>query len=136
MKFRKLQLKDEKDLLQLLPQLTNRQIILNAKELIRNKNCHSIVIEHEKKVIGFGQIYVCPTPVEGYFGIIENIIVDKSFRKMGLGKKIMEKLIEIGKKNGAKKIDLTSNPSRIEARNLYESLGFQLRNTGIFRLKL
>src|SRR3989339_365803 len=119
MKFRKLQLKDEKDLLQLLPQLTNRQIILNAKE-----------------VIGFGQIYVCPTPVEGYFGIIENIIVDKSFRKMGLGKKIMEKLIEIGKKNGAKKIDLTSNPSRIEARNLYESLGFQLRNTGIFRLKL
>lgn len=136
MKFRKPQKKDKIELLELFKQLTNKKINLNINVLIRNKNCNCLVIEHNKKIIGFGSLCTYLAPTSGYIGVIEDIIVDENFRGQKLGKKLMEKLIETGKKKGVKKINLTSNPSRIAARKLYLSLGFKLRDTGVFRLKL
>ena len=133
MKFRKLQQKDEVQLSELFKQLTKKKITFNAKSLIQNKSYHCLVLEHKNQVIGFGALYVYQDPLGGFIGIIESVVVDEDFRGRKLGKKLMEKLIKIGKEKKVKKINLTSNLKRVIARNLYRSLGFI--DTG-FSLKL
>lgn len=71
-----------------------------------------------------------------YCGTIEDIVVDKAYRRQGLGKKIMNELIKKGGILGMKFIDLTSNPKRLEANSLYWSIGFQKRDTNVYRLYL
>ncbi len=48
----------------------------------------------------------------------------------------MEDLIDIAKQEKIKVLNLTSNPKRVPARKLYESLGFELSETGVFWIKL
>jgi len=65
---------------------------------------------------------------------IEDVVVDGTCRSRGLGKALMRRgLDEAVHTHGCIMVDLTSNPSRIEARTLYQSLGFELRDTGVFR---
>jgi len=40
------------------------------------------------------------------------------------------------RENGAKSVDLTSKPSRIAANKLYRDLGFELRETNVYRYKI
>jgi ribosomal protein S18 acetylase RimI-like enzyme len=75
-------------------------------------------------------------PCRGYIGKIEDMIIDEKYRGQGLGRMLMEELIKIAKKKKAKKINLTSRSQRVEARKLYESLGFELIDTGVFKLDL
>ena len=104
--------------------------------MIRDRNCHCLVIEHDKKIIGFGSIIIFLTPVHGHKGRIEDIIIHKDHRRQGLGKKLVQELIKIAKDKKIKSIHLTSSPKRVEARNLYKILGFEQHDTGVFVLNL
>jgi len=140
-KFRPLKKEDHEDLIVLLSQLVQDPSKfdfekLDIDRLIESPHCHCIVIEHEKKAIGFGALSVFLTPTYGYKGKIEDIIIHEKHRGKGLGKKLMQKLLKIAKDNKIKNIHLTSNPKRIPARKLYESLGFKQKDTGIFVLDI
>jgi L-amino acid N-acyltransferase YncA len=56
------------------------------------------------------------------------IIVKSGFRHMGIGAKLMERLISEGKKQGLKIITLQVNETNLPAISLYRKLGF--RETG------
>lgn len=135
-KFRELKQEDEAHVLELMRQLTKAEINFDIQTAIADDKCHCLVVEYENRVIGFGALIVHLVPVRGYVGKIEDIVIHEEFRGKGLGRKLMQELLSIGKKKNLKLIDLTSNPSRIPARKLYESLGFELRDTGVFRLSL
>ncbi|KAF8944526.1 hypothetical protein BGZ47_004120 [Haplosporangium gracile] len=65
---------------------------------------------------------------------IEDVVVDGTCRGRGLGKGLMRRALdEAVNTHGCVMVDLTSNPNRIEARMLYQSLEFELRDTGVFR---
>ncbi|KAH7047247.1 hypothetical protein BKA57DRAFT_465425 [Linnemannia elongata] len=65
---------------------------------------------------------------------IEDVVVDGSCRGRGLGKGLMRRALdEAVHTHSCVMVDLTSNPNRVEARTLYQSLGFELRDTGVFR---
>ncbi|KAF9543116.1 hypothetical protein EC957_001261 [Mortierella hygrophila] len=65
---------------------------------------------------------------------IEDVVVDDRCRGRGLGKGLMRRALdEAVNTHNCVMVDLTSNPNRIEARTLYQSLGFELRDTGVFR---
>ena len=66
---------------------------------------------------------------------IEDVVVSESSRGKGIGKSLTNKAIEVSAKLGAKTIDLTSRPSREAANSLYKKLGFQERQTNIYRYK-
>ena len=132
--LRSLQKNDEAALKELLQQLTNNEIKLDIHSCLNENNLSCIIIEDNGQVIGFGSIAFFLVPTKGYIGTIQDIVVDKLYRGKGFGRKIMNSLIDIAKNKGINIVELTSNPKRFEARTLYESLGFTLRETGVFRL--
>jgi ribosomal protein S18 acetylase RimI-like enzyme len=67
---------------------------------------------------------------------IEDVVVDERVRRQGIGRKLTEAAIAWAKEIGADTIDLTSRPEREEAHGLYTSLGFEIRDTGTYRLDL
>lgn len=107
---------------------------LDLSPLVDDPNCHCLVAEDGGKVIGFGSLSVYLTPVYGYKGKIEDMVVDKNYRGQGLGRKLLESLINIAKEKNIKSLYLTSNPARQTAIRLYESAGFEKKDTGIYYL--
>ena len=135
-KFRDLKEEDAQEISELFKQLTDDANELSSTDLIDDPGCHCRVIEHNGKVIGFGCLIIHQVPTKGKVARVEDVVVHIDHRGKGLGKSLMKELVQIARGKGVKHIDLTSNPSRVPARKLYESLGFKLRDTGAFRMKL
>lgn len=57
-------------------------------------------------------------------GYIANVAVKERFRRRGIARTLMEKVIETAKENGLSFVSLEVRESNIPARNLYEALGF------------
>ena len=74
--------------------------------------------------------------ISGHKGMIEDVIVDENQRGKGIGRKLMQKLLAEGKKQNLDEILLFSGHHRLPAINLYKSLGFQLKESGLYRLKM
>lgn len=71
-----------------------------------------------------------------FVGHIDDVVVHENFRGKGLGKMLTDAMIKKGKELGMRHIELTSNPKRLAAINLYQKAGFKKRETNVFRLKL
>lgn len=91
--------------------------------------------DDHKKLIGILSVALFPIP-SGMRCWIEDVVVDQSHRGKGLGKKLMNQAIEYAKANGAEYVELTSRPSRIEANEMYRSMGFEKRETNVYRMKV
>jgi ribosomal protein S18 acetylase RimI-like enzyme len=78
-------------------------------------------------------IYRVPT---GLRSIVEDVIVDESTRRQGIGEALMRSAIELAREAGADGVSLTSNPQREAANQLYQSMGFALRKTNTYFYKL
>ena len=79
------------------------------KEFISQKNIYSIVAVLENEVVGFGSIFFFQRVRGGKQGIIEDLIVSRNFRNLGIGSKILEELISEAKLQKCFKICLESN---------------------------
>ena len=75
--------------------------------------------------------YLCPTGRKAW---IEDVVVDSAFRGKGLGKHLVNNIIDVVNKQGNTTLMLTSRPSRIEANHLYQSLGFEKRQTNVYKM--
>lgn len=74
--------------------------------------------------------------ISGHRGMVEDVVVDTAHRGKGIGRKLMEKLLEEAKHRNLDGVLLFSGHHRTAAINLYKSLGFTLRDSGIYNLKL
>ena len=75
-------------------------------------------------------VFGIPTGTKAW---VEDVVVDDGARGKGVGKSLMRHAMEQAKKLGAKTVDLTSRPSREAANKLYQSLGFETRETNVYR---
>lgn len=66
---------------------------------------------------------------------IEDVVVDETARGRGVGEKLNRRALEIAAQAGATSVDLTSRPSREAANRLYQRMGFELRETNVYRYK-
>ena len=64
---------------------------------------------------------------------IEDVVVDGSARGAGVGEALTLAALERAADAGARTVDLTSRPSREAANRLYTRLGFELRETNVYR---
>ena len=64
---------------------------------------------------------------------IEDVVVDEGARGRGVGEALNRRALELAREAGARTVDLTSRPSREAANRLYRRLGFEPRETNIYR---
>ena len=76
-------------------------------------------------------IYQSPTGRKAW---IEDVVVDQNYRGKGYGKVMIEKVIEQCRNRGNVTQMLTSCPSRVAANQLYKSLGFETRETNVYKM--
>jgi ribosomal protein S18 acetylase RimI-like enzyme len=74
-----------------------------------------------------------PTGVRAW---IEDVVVDDSARGHGVGDQLNRFALQVARDKGAKTVDLTSRPSREAANRLYQRIGFQPRDTNVYRYDL
>lgn len=90
------------------------------KSEIENPNSKYIVAKENNDVLGFAGFIILPDDVE-----ITNIVVKKSMRKKGIGKLLLEKLIEMAKETEKDNISLEVNEKNSIAIDLYLKYGFK-----------
>lgn len=90
------------------------------KEVNENKLARYIVASIDGKVIGYGGIWLIVD--EGH---ITNIAVHPSFRGLGIGKLLVEGLIEVCKNRGISRMTLEVRKSNKIAQSLYKKYGFR-----------
>ena len=95
----------------------------------------SLVAKEGKKVWGMLSLVLFPIPT-GTKAWVEDVVVDSSARGKGIGKALMNHALKKVREKRGKSIDLTSRPSRETANKLYQSLGYQKRETNVYRLSL
>ena len=78
-------------------------------------------------------LFTLPTGVRAW---IEDVVVDESARGMGAAKALVQRALELAHGAGATTVDLTSRPSRVAANQLYLAMGFEARETNVFRFSL
>ncbi len=107
-------------------------------ELVRDKIADYIdqyVAVENGKVIGYFVTTKILNVIRGYYYyLIDYVCVDKDNQGKGIGKVMMNFIIERAKTEGIRYIQLTSSDKRIFARKLYTSVGFVKYDTNIFRL--
>lgn len=67
---------------------------------------------------------------------IEDVVVDDDVRGLGIGSALVREALTRAASAGARSVDLTSRPSRREANRLYVRLGFEQRETNVYRFSL
>ena len=67
---------------------------------------------------------------------IEDVVVDEKYRGFGIGRALNQEALKRAEAAGARSVDLTSSPRREAANQLYLSLGFERRNTNVYRYSL
>ena len=76
--------------------------------------------------------YRIPTGLKAW---IEDVVVDEAGRGRGLGRLLSEAALAEARRRGSKDVSLTSRPSREAANRLYQRLGFEARETNLYRYR-
>ena len=66
---------------------------------------------------------------------IEDVVVDESARGKGVGLELNRAALEMAGAMGATGTDLTSRPSRAAANRLYQKMGFERRDSNVYRYR-
>lgn len=88
-------------------------------DLMKDSNSEYIVLEADGYVAG-----AAGYTFNGFEGYINNVVIDEKFRGRGLGKVLMEGLLNIGREKGVTEFTLEVRVGNLPANRLYESLGF------------
>ncbi|MGA8297113.1 MAG: GNAT family N-acetyltransferase [Acidimicrobiales bacterium] len=67
---------------------------------------------------------------------IEDVVVEPAVRQRGVATALVDEALRLAQRNGCRTVDLTSRPSRVDANRLYERLGFERRETNVYRKHL
>ncbi len=121
---------------QLLPQLSSSAVIPSRAELQEIADNDSFFIARDPesggRIVGSLTLvtFRIPTGVRSW---IEDVVVDTAMRGKGIGEALTRAALQRAAELGAKTVDLTSRPSREAANRLYQRVGFELRQTNLYR---
>lgn len=126
-------LTDVKDLDQLMHELSSTSYCNEAKldAIVADENSHAYVIREDGHIVAAGTLCVIHT-LEFTNACIESVVVSSSQRGKGLGRLLVEHIINEAKRMNVHSIHLTSNPKRVVANNLYQRMGFVKYETNCY----
>jgi ribosomal protein S18 acetylase RimI-like enzyme len=109
----------------------------SVKKAIERPGNHFIVAREiiNNKIVGMLTVIIFDI-FSGKKGSLEDLVVDENHRGKGIATKLMNYAVDFARKEGLARLDFTSNPKRVEANNLYQHLGFEKRDTNVYRINL
>jgi len=122
----------------LLPQLSSDPPTLtigDVERILHSDSASLFVAKEGSRIVGMLTLITFRIPT-GRRAWIEDVVVDAEARGEGLGRRLTEAAIDEARRRGARTIDLTSRPSREAANALYQKMGFEPRETNVYRLSL
>jgi ribosomal protein S18 acetylase RimI-like enzyme len=78
-------------------------------------------------------LFRIPTGIRAW---IEDVIADPAASGQGIGRLLNRAALDEARRRGARNVDLTSRPSREAANHIYRAMGFQPRETNVYRYDL
>ena len=103
--------------------------------VLRDCNCHLYVIQDGEHIVGCATLCIFHSPT-GTKASIEDVVVSSAYRGQHLGKQLMEYVLEQAKAFAPIELHLTSNPMRVAANKLYQSIGFQKKETNCYQMTI
>lgn len=122
----------------LIPQLVNDRPAPTKEQLesvVSSDNSLVFIARQAGRIIGTFSMVVYRIPT-GIKASVEDVVADSSVRGKGVGEAMLRYAAKCAADMGISKLDLTSKPSRIAANALYRKIGFELRETNVYRLEI
>jgi len=131
-KIRKIQNGDLDFVYKSICELENEVLDFQVFEMIFNENISNpknlyLIAENENEGLGFisfhtqNLLHHC-----GLVGEIQEFFIHQKFRGQGVGRLLINEILDFAEKNNLKSIEVTTNKKRVENVAIYENLGFRL----------
>ena len=119
----------------LLPQLSSSAPNCtkdDLEQIVRTPSTTLLVAKSEDTLSGMLTLVIFRIPT-GMRAIIEDVVVDEHYRGQGIAEALTLEALARARAAGVRTIDLTSRPSRQAANRLYQKLGFEQRESNVYR---
>lgn len=131
-KIRKVENQDLDFVYKAICELENEILDFEVFEMIFNENISNpknlyLIAENKNEGLGFisfhtqNLLHHC-----GLVGEIQEFFIHQKYRGQGVGRLLINEILDFAEKNGLKSIEVTTNKKRVENVAIYESLGFRL----------
>ncbi len=111
-------------------QLT-RQVLSETMQ----QSCFFAAFNDEQEIVGCATLCLFTSPT-GRKASVEDVVVSPAVQGQGIGRLLMQTLLDEARRHSPITVQLTSRPSRIAANRLYPSMGFQAKETNFYYIKL
>lgn len=122
----------------LIPQLNPDVPVPTAEHiavLLADPASTLLVARDGPEIVGTATVVVYTTPLR-VESRIEDVVVDRNARERGVGEALVRACIEVARERGAVIVELQTARSRMAANRLYERMGFQRRDSNLYRITL
>ena len=128
----------------LIPQLSRSAPPPDAAVVARVVDCPSDTLllarqpatgDRPGQIVGMLTLVIFPIPT-GVRAWIEDVVTDEAARGQGVGTALTREALRLAREAGVRTVDLTSRPAREAAGRLYEGLGFERRDSRVYRFNI
>lgn len=119
----------------LIPQLSSSNpppTVDELREIVFAPGSVVLVARVDSRIVGTLTLAMFRIPT-GLRAWIEDVVVDEAARGLGVGEALTRAAIAEAGRRGASTVELTSRPSREAANRLYRRIGFEARETNVYR---
>ncbi|TDQ27514.1 GNAT family N-acetyltransferase [Tenacibaculum caenipelagi] len=128
--IRNAEIKDSESITELSNQLgyeaVNAEIQNRLKKILEHPDNCIYVATQNKKVVGWIHGFYSMRVESDFFVEIGGLVVSDNFRKNGIGKKLVDKVIEWADLKNCRKVRVRCNVIRTESHKFYEKIGFEI----------
>lgn len=122
----------------LLPQLSPAARPLTRDALVRMLSFDAaavLIARLDGRIVGTLTLLIFPVP-SGIRARIEDLVVDEAARGQGVAWALTAQALEMARRAGVRTVDLTASPAEEDTTRVYERLGFQWRESSVYRFVL
>jgi ribosomal protein S18 acetylase RimI-like enzyme len=105
------------------------------ERIVADRATTLFVARNDDGIVGMLTLATFQTPT-GVRAWIEDVVVDDEARGAGVAAALVQAALDLCGELGARTVDLTSRPDREAANRLYLRMGFEVRQTNVYRKAL
>ncbi len=95
------------------------------KSLMDSPGGHILAAYHGERAVGMCTLQVLISTAEGgEAGLVEDMVVLEEYRQRGIGKMLMEGIVELAESLGLKRLQLLADKNNIPALDFYKKIGW------------